>query len=223
MTGSSSSTNEGPSIAAQVREYIDARPVVRDALSRGIVNLSALTREIVANTDLSRKHAVLAACRRYQESQDEPSYEEDIRDVLKRSKLEVRTQVANLTVTRSWSFLDKLQRAVKEVRRHDVPIHVLHGSHATTIITDEGFHEDLVDLVGPDDLINVREGLVEMSIKSPTVIEDTPGILAFLSKSLAQRGVSLVEAISCYEETIFLVEKDDLLVSFQTLDPLIGA
>ena len=53
------------SVAQAVRTYIDARPVVRDALAMGIVNLSALTRRIRDETGLGSEEAVLVACRRY--------------------------------------------------------------------------------------------------------------------------------------------------------------
>ena len=61
----SSGTGQQVSVAQAVRTYIDARPVVRDALALGIVNLSALTRRIRDETGLGSEEAVLVACRRY--------------------------------------------------------------------------------------------------------------------------------------------------------------
>src|SRR5437773_1519400 len=74
------------SVAQSVRSFIDARPVVRDALGMGIVNLSALTRQIREETGLGSEEAVLVACRRYHPRHATPDYQAAIRKVLDKSK-----------------------------------------------------------------------------------------------------------------------------------------
>src|SRR5688572_5339011 len=86
------------SVAQAVRTYIDARPVVRDALAMGIVNLSALTRRIRDETGLGTEEAVLVACRRYTPKHATADYQAGIRKVLDKSKLEVRTRNSTLTL-----------------------------------------------------------------------------------------------------------------------------
>ncbi|HEX2065666.1 MAG TPA: hypothetical protein VHI93_02535, partial [Candidatus Thermoplasmatota archaeon] len=99
------------SVAQSVRAYIDARPVVRDALALGIVNLSALTRRIREETGLGSEEAVLVACRRYR-PQAPPDYQAAIRRVLDKSKLEVRTRVATLTAHPNWKTFARLEKAL---------------------------------------------------------------------------------------------------------------
>ncbi|MFO1533684.1 MAG: hypothetical protein ABR562_08355, partial [Thermoplasmatota archaeon] len=125
------------SIAQSVRGYIDARPVVRDALGMGIVNLSALTRVIRDETGLGSEEAVLVACRRYHPKNTGPNYQAGIRRVLDKSKLEVRTRVAVLTAHSSWKLFGRLEKALGAVAGRSHPVHVLHGSESITIITDE--------------------------------------------------------------------------------------
>lgn len=210
-----------PSIAERVRRFIDERPVVRDAMAMEIVNLSALTRQIMAETGIEKREAVLAACRRY-EFEPVASYEEAIRGVLSKSKLEVRTAVVVLTAPRSFSFLTKLEEAMEVVKGREVPLHVIQGSEAVTVISDEGFREDLEAVLGRQELINVREGLVEVNVRSPDVVEDVPGILAFLTSSLAERGVNFVDVISCYKDNMFLVAEEDLQTVFSTFNRIVG-
>ncbi|HLF15902.1 MAG TPA: ACT domain-containing protein [Candidatus Thermoplasmatota archaeon] len=208
------------STAQSVRQYIDAHPVVRDALALDIVNLSALTRRIMKETGLPGEEAVLVACRRYQPVQ-RADYQAAIRRVLDKSKLEVRTRVAVLTAHPSWRLFGKLEKAMNALAGRSHPIHVLHGSESITIITDETLLEEMEEILGSEEIVKKRAGLVELNIRSPDSIEDVPGILAFLASSLAGRGINFVEVISCYKDNMFLIEEADLFKAFEVLNGLI--
>ena len=209
------------SVAQSVRAYIDGRPVVRDALALGIVNLSALTRRIQEETGLESEEAVLVACRRYRPAMRDPEYQAAIRRVLDKSKLEVRTRVAVLTAHASWRLSSKLEKAMVAMQGRGHPVHVLHGSESITIITDESLMDEMVRMVGEDEVIKVRKGLVELNIRSPDSIEGVAGILAFLASSLAGKGINFVEVISCHKDNMFLIAESDLFSAFEALNGLI--
>jgi hypothetical protein len=208
------------SVAQSVRAYIDARPVVRDALALGIVNLSALTRRIQDETGLGSEEAVLVACRRYKPQDASPDYQAAIRRVLDKSKLEVRTKVATLTAHPNWKTFARLEKALAAIQGRSHPIHVLHGSESITIITDETLLAEMEDIMG-DEAFKARRGLVELNIRSPDSIEDVPGILAFLASSLAGKGINFNEVVSCYKDNIFLIDEADLFAAFEVLNGLI--
>lgn len=211
--------DDAPSIAEQVREYIDARPVVRDALAMGIVNLSALTRQIMEETGLDKEDAILVSCRRY-ETPQEASFEEEIRDVLSRASLEVRTHAAIMTVRPSWDVYHKLERVMEHFQGEDHPLHVIKGSDSLTIITDDGVLPSLEEILGPEQVIKTRSSLVELNLKVPEVSEGVPGIVAFLSSSLANRGINLLESISVFKDNMFLITEADLFPAFEVLNNL---
>lgn len=209
------------SVAQSVRSYIEARPVVRDALGMGIVNLSALTRLIREETGLGSEEAVLVACRRYPIRAGGHDYQDAIRKVLDKSKLEVRTRVAVLTAHSSWRLLGKLEKAVVSLAGRSHPVHVLHGSESVTVITDETLLADVEKALAGEDIIKVRKNLVELNIRSPDSVEDVPGILAFLASSLAGKGINFVEVISCHKDNMFLIDEADLFRAFEALTGLI--
>ncbi len=209
------------SVAQQVRSYIDSHPVVRDALGMDIVNLSALTRRIRDETGLGSEEAVLVACRRYIPKTSTPDYQAGIRRVLDKSKLEVRTRMAVLTAHPSWKLFGRLEKAMNQLGGRSHPIHVLHGSESITIITDESILAEIEEILGGEDIIKVRRGLVELNIRSPESVEDVPGTLAFLASSLAGKGINFVEVISCYKDNMFLISEDDLFAAFSVLNGLI--
>lgn len=211
------------SVAQSVRAYIDARPVVRDALAMGIVNLSALTRQIRDETGLGSEEAVLVACRRYTPRHATPDYQAGIRKVLDKSKLEVRTRIATLTLHPSWKTIQRLEKAMGQLQGRSHPVHVLHGSESITIITDESLLAEMKGTLGADELLKEAKGLVELNIRSPDSIEDVPGVLAFLASTMAGRGINFLEVVSCYKDNIFIIEEADLFQAFQVLNGLIRA
>ena len=57
---------------------------------------------------------------------------------------------------------------------------------------------------------------------SPEELEATPGVVAFLTTLLAEQNVNIVEFISCWTETIIVVEKKDSLKAYEVLSNLVG-
>lgn len=209
---------DGASIAKTVRTYIDKRPVVRDALRMGIVNLSALTRHIQEETGLTKDEAILVACRRYADKAQPEGYEQAIRRVLDGSKLEVRTRVAVWTLRPSWRLISRLGEALRE---QATAVHLLNGSEAVTLILDQSLGPALEGILSTEDVHKKREGLVEVNLRTPSRIEDVEGILAFVSSALAARGVNFLEVISCHKDNMFIIDEDDLFTAFEVLNELI--
>lgn len=209
------------STAETVRQWIDARPVIQEALAQGLVNLSALARRIRADTRLKGEEAVLVACRRHQRSLTPKGHDESVRRVLSGSKLEIRTRVGVITARSHWQVFSRLESAVKRAGASNHPIHVIRGSEALTVITDENLLDDTVEAVGQENILKRRTGLVELNLRSPEVVEDIQGILAFLAGALSAKGINMVDVISCHKDNMFLVEEADLYRAMTVLNGLI--
>ncbi len=59
-------------------------------------------------------------------------------------------------------------------------------------------------------------------IHSPEELEATPGVVAFLATLLAEQNVNIIEFISCWTETIIVVEKKDSLKTYEVLSNMVG-
>jgi hypothetical protein len=59
-------------------------------------------------------------------------------------------------------------------------------------------------------LIGTRKNLIEVAVTSPESIEEIPGLLRRLTGVLSAQGIHIVEALSCYTDTIFLLDREDL-------------
>lgn len=205
------------SVARQVRDYIDERPSIAFGLKLGIVNHSALARMIAKEVGLRKEEAILAACRRYPSTRM-PGYREDVvKRILRRSRVETRTKVATVTVVQGVDVLQRLGDVVEELLDENRVCRLIQVSQGTVIIIDDDSVPRVTRRLREGQLVSVSKNLVEIAVTSPETIETTPGMLAFLATSLASRGINIVQAMSCYTDTIFLLERNDMTEAVDVL------
>ena len=210
------------STAAVVREYIDTHPSIKDGMRMGIINLSALARKIMEEKGIRSEEAALMACRRYELDPKSRINEEAILKVLRRSKLEIRTKVVTMTVRPSWHMYGKLEKMMSAMRGREGAMHVIQGTAGVTLIMDGAVAREVREILGEDEILKEGKDLVELIVNSPDVIEDVPGILSFLASSLSSKGINFLEVISCYKDTMFVIEQKDMMAAFDTLNQIIS-
>ena len=209
------------STASVVREYIDTHPSIKDGMRMGIINLSALARKIMEEKGIKSEEAALMACRRYELDPRSRINEEAILKVLRRSKLEIRTKVVTMTVRPSWHMYGKLEKMMSAMRGREGAMHVIQGTAGVTLIMDGSVAREVREILGEDEILKEGKDLVELIVNSPDVIEDVPGILSFLASSLSSKGINFLEVISCYKDTMFVIEQKDMMAAFDTLNQII--
>lgn len=198
------------SIARRVRAYLDAQPALGDALRLGVANYSAVARRIATELDIRQLEGVVAACRRYPRGRAEAHREAGIHRVLRKSRIETRTKVAAITVGQGTDVLQRLGDVVEELLDESSLCRVIQVSRGTVVLVDEASVPRVTRVLRESQVIGVRRGLVEVAVTSPESIEETPGLLRHLTGILASQGINIVEALSCYTDTIFLLDQQDL-------------
>ncbi len=205
------------SIARQVRGYLDGHPVVADAIRLGIGNYSAIARRIAVELDQPHPDAIIAACRRYPRGQGESFREAGVRRVLRKSRIETRTKVAAITLSQGVDVLQRLGDVVEELLDENSLCRLIQVSRGTVVIVDEDSVLRVTKQLRGPQVLGVRKGLVELAVTSPESIEETPGLLTLLTGVLSAQGINIVEALSCYTDTIFLLDEGDLNAAMAVL------
>jgi hypothetical protein len=187
------------SVAQLVRDTIQMRPSLLDALNMKVVNYSALARLLQEDLGEGSLEAVKAAIIRVAEeiSEDRALREEAVLGILKESK--VRLQ-------------DKIAVAISPIRL-DIP-HI-----ATAHLTDQYVYivdQTLMKQRLPEQ-VKVESNLVALILLSPLRVETTPGFVAFVTQLLASRNLNIVEFISCSTNTIIILSPKDALSAFSLL------
>jgi aspartokinase len=190
-------------IAQNVRSHLRNKPYLLEALEKGIVNLSELSRQIQMELEIDNTSAVKAALRRFSEElqKHKQKREEKVLQILKRSSIAVYDRKSVMITskeinTKNGMKVDLLGKFVYLLDRGDVP-------------------ERINALVKHDNCTMIV-------MHSPEELEATPGVVAFLTALLAEQNVNIVEFISCWTETIIVVEKKDSLKAYEVLSNMVG-
>ena len=192
-------SNRTKSVAQLVRDTIQTRPSLLDALNMKIVNFSALARILQAELGEGSLEAVKAAIIRVADeiSTDRSLREEAVRGILKTSR--VRLQ-------------DKIGVVISPIRL-DIPhIVTAHLTDQYVYIVDQTIIKDPLP-----DQVQFQKNLVALILLSPEVVEETPGFVAFVTQLLASRNINIVEFISCSTNTIIILDGTQALQAFSLL------
>jgi aspartokinase len=189
-------------IAQNVRSHLRNKPYLLEALEKGIVNLSELSRQIQKELKTDNTSAVKAALRRFSEElqRHKQKREEKVLQLLKRSGIAVYDRKSVMVTTkeietRNGMKVDLLDKHVYLLDRSDLPERI------NALVK----HENCTMIV----------------VHSPEELEATPGVVAFLATLLAEQNINIIEFISCWTETIMVVEKKDSLKAYEVLSNMV--
>lgn len=193
-------------------DYISKHPYVKDCLKKGLINYSSLTRQICSDLELNLKKnfdAVLIACRRYfRKIKSEATTEKKIIDILKGSKIEVKNKINSIILEKNIVFANLLELE-KEAKKFLETFHIIEGTASITIITTDDFSKK-VKQVFRNKVIKEYPNLVEVILKSPREIVTTAGVISYIYSLLGENDINVVDTLSSWTDTIFLVEEKDL-------------
>lgn len=194
-----SGSNKTKSVAQLVRETIQMRPSLMDALKMQIVNYSALARMLQAEIGEGSLEAVKAAIIRVGEEVEAERglQEERVRSILRESVVRLQDKIA----------------VIISPQELDIPYIV------TAYLTDSYVYivdQTLLKVKLPE-FVQVTSNLVALILISPPRVEKTPGFVAFITWLLSSREINIVEFISCSTNTVIVLDSKDALNAFSML------
>jgi len=197
------------SLAKSVREHLQEKPYLMYAIENGVVNYSALAQKIspAIEDTLNRKvsmEAIAVSIRRYAETlvKESTVQESKLLKLLSTAQINMKNNIVDIT-------FKKGDLKIKDIK----PIMMSSGSTSETLVIN---NEDLVNV----DLVNaleIRKDLVEISIITDPDVESIPGFVQYTTGLLAENNINLVEVLSCYTDTSFIVEKKDATKAYEIL------
>jgi aspartokinase len=195
--------NNGPdrtkSVAQVVRETIQMRPSLVDALKMQIVNYSALARMLQSEIGEGSLEAVKAAIIRVSDELETEKglQEERVLSILRESVVRLQDKIA----------------VIISQEELDIPYLV------TAYLTDSYVYVvDQTQLKRKlPDFVQVTSNLVALILISPPRVESTPGFVAFITSLLSSREINIVEFISCSTNTVIVLDQGDALNAFSLL------
>lgn len=209
-------------ITQEIQSLIAESPFLEEGLARGIINCSALAREMQPRIsqalmrDVSES-AVLMALKRLLPSLEKRS--RDLNPVLKEiGDLTVRSNLAEMTYRRSPRTLEKEGRLLEKIKDlGDQFITITQGYFETTIITSASLVPTIEKVYKGEDLVARLDDLAAIVIRLPAESVQQPGVHYTLLKQLAWHDINLVEAVSTYSEFTIVLTRDSVDRAFSVL------
>jgi hypothetical protein len=194
------------STSDEIRVYLKNKPYIKEALTKKIVNFSALARILQKETGIKNHYAVKAAIIRYAEHLGRTRYDIEAKaiPVLKGSRITVMDSMNVIIANRK---LDIVNEA--EIKLGDYHIYLTKRMMDKSTI--KKFKEDIE---------RINDNCSVILISSPENIEEICGVMAFLTSVFADQGINIVELISFYTETMLLVKKHDLFRAYEILSEI---
>ncbi len=179
------------------------KPYLLEALEKGIVNLSELSRQIQNELKTNNITAIKAALRRFSEDlrKRRQKREEKVLQLLKKSRITVYDGKSVVITDKQVETKNGMK-----VNLTSKFVHLLEKNNLAEIT----------------DALKIHENCTMIIIHSPEELETTPGVVAFLTTLLAEQNINIIEFISCWTDTIMVVEKKDNLRTYEILSGIVG-
>ncbi|HIH71966.1 MAG: hypothetical protein XD43_0930 [Thermococcales archaeon 44_46] len=211
---------EKKSIMEIVREEIMRRPVIQECIRLGIVNYSALARLLIGELGLafSVPAVKMALIRLGEELKGEKSVlESRVRKVIGGSIIELQSDVSVVTLPKEGvsGIMEKISAIMGESRFFQLT----QGRETFTVVISSEDEEKVLSLAR--DVIEILREQTALTIVSPEGIISTPGVVAFMASALSLNGINITQVISCYKDTIFVIDRRDAPRAYQLLEELI--
>ncbi len=194
------------------KEYIKEHPSIKNCLGMGLINYSALSRHIALELRIEKKtsmEAILVAARRFQvELGKDRSQAEQIKNLLAQSEVELRNKIAVVIVEKSINLgpVGDFQKMVNQ--EHNL-FYFLEGSDNYTLIVQDKYLA-LLESKLRGKIVKKHQNLALIMIKSAKEIETQLGVIAYLTSLFAENGVNIMEFLSCWTDTLFVIETKDV-------------
>lgn len=211
------------SISKTVKVVINNDLSLQDALGRKYGNYTAIARLIKPKVerDLGRKvnfESLVTSVKRVKPRLQLAQH--GIEGVLARSVVNVRTDVAKLSVEKSKRSLESARNMMATYQEEF--LQVSESNSAVTMVFDQKLLSDIHKKFNDDDVLDEQSDLAAIIVHSPTEIVRTPGVVLAIYASIAENHVNIEDTVSCFTDTIVVIRMDEVARTFSTLTDLIS-
>jgi hypothetical protein len=202
-------------VAEVLETIIKQKPFVESALIDGLINLSALSRQIKPEVEGILKKpvteaSILMALKRMVNLM-EVTVNRRIENATREfGDIIVRSNLTDFTFRNSDTLIEKQSKLIKLIASEkEVFYTISRGVFETTVVVSRHFSENVKQIFGDETLIASTRSVSSITIRLPDDNINIPGLYYFVFKQIAWEGISILEVISTTNElTVILQDKD---------------
>ena len=197
-----------------VEDILITQPYLEEALSRNIINFSALAIELTEPISKMLKKevkpgAIMMALRRYNPP---PALTNSIK--MKRvmqnlGDITVRSNLTDFTVKNSETIIDNHVKILERINQESKLFYTFtRGIHESNLIISSVLKDFILENFKSETILEVQDGLSAISVNLPQDNSKIAGLYYQFFKRLAWEGIVLYEVISTTNEFTILVEEE---------------
>lgn len=212
-------------ITNQVENYINNKPYLLTSLSRGIINLTSLAREMQDELEIAlgkevKIGAIVMSLKRLTE---EISFKMNLKmeDVLKNlGEITVRSSLSEFTFIVSKTIYENQVMVLKELDNSDAFFTSSRGVSELNIVISTSYKSIVLKHFAKEKQILTQDNLASITIKLPEENTKTSGLYYFFFQKLAWEKVVVKEVISTTNEFTLIVSENDVELAFKVINSL---
>ncbi|WP_147677144.1 hypothetical protein [Algibacter pacificus] len=197
-----------------VEDILIAQPYLEEALSRNIINFSALALELTEPISKMLKKdvkpgAIMMALRRYNPPTTLTNSVKMKRAIQNLGDITVRSNLTDYTVKNSKTLIDNHAKILDRINQESKLFYTFtRGIHESNIIISSSLNSFIKTSLQNEYFLAVQKGLTAISINLPQDNSKIAGLYYHFFKRLAWEGIVLYEVISTTNEFTILVEDE---------------
>lgn len=211
------------SIGKITEDIINRSPFLRESMTEGLINVSALARKIqpeieeVTGKEVKEGAIVMAIKRMSPGLYHKLNVK--IKNVLgELGDFLVRSNLSDFTYQNSDTLGLKQSELIRVLDGESDGFFALcKGVTETTIITSDKHKATIERLFQSEKLISTTQNLASVTVKLPHINVEIYGIYYYILKQLAWEGINIIEVISTANEFTVLVDQNDVDKAFKIL------
>ena len=197
-----------------VEDILISQPYLEEALSRNIINFSALAIELTEPISKMLKKnvkpgAIMMALRRYNPPPTLGNSIKMKKVIQNLGDITVRSNLTDFTLKNSGSLINNHAKILERINQESKLFYTFtRGIHESNIIVSSSLNDFIRENLKNESFIATQEGLSAISINLPQDNSKIAGLYYHFFKRLAWEGVVLYEVLSTTNEFTILVEDD---------------
>jgi len=215
------------SISRIVEEKISNIPLLEDYLARGLINQSALARELLPTAEKAldqkvKPQAVIMAVKRYAASTERKEFTQAIKNVLADCTINLKSGVTDIAINLSENLFPLLNELSKKVKPEKGEVlSFVQGFAEAAIIIDDKFADFILSKISKKSILVVEKSSVILYLLAPPEFWDVPGIIYYVTQHISKQGINIVDIVTTQTELSIIVRKEEAGKAFEALSSMI--
>jgi predicted nucleotide-binding protein (sugar kinase/HSP70/actin superfamily) len=213
-------------IAQLVDNIMKERPFLEEVISEGLLNLSAMSRNIQPEIEsaLGRKvkeGAILMALKRYTSHLDVSINIKLKKSLAQMGEITVRSKLSDYTYKNSDRIVEKQKSLLKLIEDKQEAFYTFsQGIYETTMVISSSMSAQLEKLFASERLVSKIESLSSVTLRLPENNVMMTGLYYLILKRIAWEKINILELISTTNEFTIVVDDQDAAKTFNVLKQL---